>query len=166
MEQTDPSTRAEITIDEHLDAHNTGFKLQTAGLIVILVVVTLAALGLFGDGVLSHRSIDNHGYSIRYEGFYRVNARTAVHVNINESPDSILTVSIPANYLKVFRLQSVVPAAAEMKSRDDFVHFVFRGTSGTHIAFYMSPEANAVGLTECEWQVNGQRVPIRQFIFP
>jgi len=166
MEQTDPSTQAELTIEEHLAAQKTGFKLQAAGLVAILTVVALAALGLFGDGVLSRRTIDNEQFTVAYESFYRVNARTTIHMTVKESSASSITVSIPADYLRIFHLQSVVPAPAEMKSRDGNVHFVFPGSSDTHIAFHVSPEADAIGLTSSIWHINGQGVNVNQFIFP
>lgn len=166
MEQTGQATRSDITVDEHLDAHRTGFKLQTVGLIAILSFVAFASLGLFGDGILSSRSIDAPEFSVTYEGLYRVNARTSVHVNVKESPDSIITVSIPAEFLKLFRLETVTPSEKEMKSKDGSVHFKFSGTAPAHIVFYLTPEPDAIGLHENEWRVNGNSVRIKQFIFP
>ncbi len=166
MEQTDRTTQAEITIDEHLNAQKTGFKLQTAGLIAILAIVLLAALGFFGDGVLSSRTIQTNQLSVAYQGFYRYDARTSVDLLINESDDSMLTVSIPAKYLAEFRLESVVPRPNETKSRNGMVHFVFSATSGSRVVFYISPEKEAIGLSESLWHVNGKPVRIKQFIFP
>ena len=47
--------KTDLQINEHLDAHQTGFIVQRIGLAFIIAFVVVAAIGLFGDGIISKK---------------------------------------------------------------------------------------------------------------
>src|SRR5688500_2844401 len=68
-----------IEMDESMGLHKTGWAVQRVGWIVLFVIVVLAALGLFGSGVLSQRTKEVSGNMIEYERYGRYENTTYMH---------------------------------------------------------------------------------------
>ncbi|MBD0294127.1 MAG: hypothetical protein ICV84_02845, partial [Flavisolibacter sp.] len=53
QKHTVEEVKTDLEIDEDLDLHEKGWKLQRFGWFFIFALVILAALGVFGDGIAS-----------------------------------------------------------------------------------------------------------------
>ena len=99
----------DLEIDEHLPMQERGWKMQAIGMYLILAIVLTAALGLYGDGPISKRTIENIA-TVEYQRFYRFQSRMALKVtNGNTINPKGLAVSVSGKYLRHFQVDSVLP---------------------------------------------------------
>lgn len=152
-----------LELNEQVDSHKRGFKIQKVGIAFILSLVLLAALGLFGDGVLSNRSSESGSAKIEYQRFYRFEARMEINVELTDFGNSNV-ISFPKEYLKNFQIESITPEAESTNFKGDRSEFVFNGPGNGSVTFYLIPRK--VGSIEGEIAVNGERFKLSHFIFP
>lgn len=157
------SIKPGIEINEHPDAHKQGFKIQRGGIVAILAIVQLAALGLFGDGLLSRRVIGQTSASIDYQRFYRFEAIMELKVELLASGNSNV-ISFPKSYLKDFEIESITPSTETTNFKGERSEFVFNGPGNGIITFYLVPRK--VGSIEGEIFVNNDRFEVNHFIYP
>src|SRR5688500_16756978 len=79
MEHSIEQVHHTIEMDESMGLHKTGWAIQRVGWIVLFVIVVLAALGLFGSGILSQRTKEVSGNMIEYERYGRYENATYMH---------------------------------------------------------------------------------------
>jgi hypothetical protein len=163
MKQQIENIKPELEIDEHLDSHRRGFRIQKIGLLVILAMVVLAALGLFGDGVLSKKTVTSKSAEIQYQRFYRFEARMEVKIELLAFENSNV-VSFPKEYLKEFEIESINPDPESTNFKGNTSEFVFNGPGNGIITFFLVPRK--VGSVEGEVSVNGDRFELSHFIYP
>ena len=113
-----------LQLDEHLDLHKKGWVAQVIGLTFIFLLVTAAALGLFGDGLLSTVKNESAGSRIEYDRFFRFEARMEILVEVTNT-NSGATVSIDNDYLRDIRVESIVPEPLGNKINNGRVEYTF-----------------------------------------
>ncbi|WP_276370943.1 hypothetical protein [Chryseolinea sp. H1M3-3] len=155
--------KTQLQIDEHMSMQERGWKVQAVGLYFIFALVLTAAVGLYGDGLISARKITNGHVTVEYQRQYRFQARMEIKVQLQNSTDGAM-VSFPTAYLKKFEVASIVPQPNENKFQDDRVHYLFKGSDGMSITFYLIPQH--VGNINGSIQVNNKEFDINHFIFP
>jgi hypothetical protein len=153
----------QLEINEHAESHKQGFKIQRIGMFAIIAFVLLAALGLFGDGVLSKRSASSKSAMIEYQRFYRFEARMEIKIELLAFGNSNV-VSFPKEYLKEFQIESITPSAESTNFKGSRSEFVFNGPGNGIITFYLVPRK--VGNVEGEILVNGESFTLSHFIYP
>ena len=155
--------KTDLEIQEHLDAHKTGFIVQKFGIVFIIGLVVAAALGVFGDGILSKRSDAKGDILLEYERFYRHEARMELSfVMVNVANDA--EISFPNQYLKDVRVESIIPEPNSTRIDRDKVHYSFEGKGNMRITFYMVPRK--VGTLNGSIDMNGHSFSLSHFIFP
>lgn len=152
-----------LEMNEHPDSHKQGFKIQRFGIAVILLFVLLAALGLFGDGVLSKRAIHSQSARVDYQRFYRHEAKMEIKIELHSFENSNV-ISFPKEYLKNFQIESITPSTESTNFKGDRSEFVFNGPGNGIITFYLVPRE--IGNVKGDLLVNNERFDISHLIYP
>jgi hypothetical protein len=155
--------KPELEINEHAGSHKQGFKFQKVGVLAILTIVVLAALGLFGDGVLSKKTSVSKSAEIEYQRFYRFEARMELKIELLAFENSNI-VSFSKDYLKDFEIESINPTPESTNFKGATSEFVFNGPGNGIITFFLVPKK--VGNIDGELAVNGERFKVNHFIYP
>jgi len=104
-----------IDMDEALPMHKIGWIVQRIGWVLVLLLLVLAALGLFGTGLLSHKQLQSGGNAIAYERFARYEANTALRFTAMHHNGEVM-VQLPQQYLQHFTIESVIPEPQQVQS--------------------------------------------------
>lgn len=155
--------KPELTIDEHVDWHRRGFKIQRVGMAAILGIILLAAVGVFGDGVLSKRTTESASAKIEFQRFYRFEARMEVKIELIDFENSNV-ISFPKEYLKEFQIESITPSTESTNFKGSRSEFVFDGPGNGIVTFYLIPRK--VGSIAGDVLVNDERFELNHFIYP
>jgi hypothetical protein len=157
--------KTELEIEEHLDAHKRGFIVQKIGMIMLLVIVALGAIGFFGDGLVSTESVTLPSCVVEFQKFHRHEARMKLSISVLRKEEDKITVSFPSAYLKSLEIETITPDASNIELRGDRVDYTFSGNGfGTTINFSIVPRK--MGSLKGEIQVNGAPVHLTHFIYP
>jgi hypothetical protein len=156
--------RTDLEIDEQLPRQIRGWKVQSVGLIFIFALLFSAAIGLFGDGVVSKRKASQASASIEYERFFRHDARMNLKVEASNPDNRDVVVSFPTSYLQKFNVESIVPEPAMNKTQNGYVNYVFEGDGAMQITFYFIPQET--GKTHGTLRVNDEEFIVNHFIYP
>lgn len=154
----------DLEIDEQLDLHTTGWKAQRIGLAFMFLLVLLAAIGLFGDGLLSKSKFSEHNIAIESQRFFRYEARMPLKIKVENNAASETTVSFPNYYLDELEIESIIPEPYANNFLNDQVQYVFKGGGNINITFYLVPQN--FGKLEGSVTVNDQPFLLNHFIFP
>lgn len=152
-----------IEMDESLKLHTAGWTIQRIGWAVFLVLVVLALLGLFGNGVLSYRKTETAGNTIEYERYGRFESSTVLHV-VAGSDNGQAVVYIPQQYFKDFELEHITPEPDRQMVVDGHYSYTFQANMPVHILFRGLPKKR--GAVETVVRVNNTSFTLSQFIFP
>jgi hypothetical protein len=157
--------KTNLEIEEHLDAHRQGFAVQKIGLLFILAMVLAGALGVFGDGFLSDKSVSLPFGTVAFQKFHRHEAIMNLSVAVFESNNNSVTVSFPSSYLKSLEIKTITPDVTSVTLKGDQVDYTFAGeASNTTINFSIIP--HKVGSVEGQIKVNDAPVHLKHFIYP
>src|SRR5687768_8105632 len=64
-----------MELDDKIDLQIRGWKVQRIGWVVILALMLAAALGVFGEGVISKKQVDLGNAQVTYDRFFRYEAQ-------------------------------------------------------------------------------------------
>ena len=156
--------KTDLEINEELELHEKGWKFQRIGWIFIFLLVALGAFGFFGDGLASKTTKNSTQANIQYDRFYRREARMEMKVDLTKTTNTPVDIAFPNNYIKHFRLESILPEPANIKVENNQVHYFFDGEGSMNIIFYLIPQkaGNITGFIH----INENQFPINHFIYP
>ena len=156
--------KTDLEINEELELHEKGWKIQRLGWIFIFLIVALGLFGFFGDGLASKTTVTQNQAKIQYDKFYRREARMEMKVDLLNNTNTPVDISFPNNYLKNFQLESILPEPASIKVGNEQVHYLFDGQGSMNIVFYLIPKktGNIPGFI----RMNENDIPISHFIYP
>jgi hypothetical protein len=153
----------DLEIDEKLEMHEKGWKVQAAGLVFILALVLCAGVGVFGDGLVSKTKIIENSIEIEYQRFYRLEAIMELKIKDQNATDG-LVISLPNSYLENFEIKSILPEPGVNRSKGGKVEYMFEGKDHINVTFYLIPRKT--GNIESIVHVNNGQFTINHFIFP
>lgn len=156
--------KTDLEIHEDLDMQERGWKTQRIGWVVILALVVLAALGLFGDGWASKRTVTQSGTTVEYERFYRQEAIMELKVDLAQAPAGQSVIAFPNRYLEKFNIESIVPEPRENRVEGSQVAYLFEGTPPMKVVFRLTPQQ--AGSIDGAVRVNNLTIPLTHFIYP
>jgi hypothetical protein len=154
--------QSSMDMEDEIDLHKKGWIIQRIGWAVLLLTLVFAALGLFGDGILSQSQIANETTTINYQRFGRYQSPMAIKVNVNASGKFEL--KIPQAYLRNMELDKIVPQANNNRIVDDKMIFTFHATNLAEITIYLLPQTT--GKVSTSLYVNNEVFNVTQFIYP
>jgi hypothetical protein len=152
-----------LEFDEDIDLQVKGWKIQRAAWIIIFALLLLAALGLFGTGVLSYRTISKKGDVIDYEHFGRFQAQTQIELTINNK-NGTAQIAFPQTYIDNFEIERITPQPEKTEILNSTVVYTFNITDKGKIVIYMMPQTT--GTIKGTVAVNNTVFNLSQFIYP
>jgi hypothetical protein len=135
------------------------------------LVILLAALGLFGEGVLSDAQAgqEGEGLWLEYPRFERFEDefQMKVHANVAAVADGEIRIQLDQNYLDGMEVNSISPEPDSQIKEAEGITYVFKtnGNSPFTAHFYMIPR-KAGSLSGTFRLQNGDPVRFSQFIYP
>jgi hypothetical protein len=152
-----------LEIDEDIRLHIKGWKIQSVAWIVIIFFLLLAALGLFGTGPLSYRTISKNGDILEYEYFGRFQGQTELEFSLNKESGTT-QIAVPQTYTDKFQIERITPAPLKTEMLNRSIVYTFNITDHGRIVFYMLPQET--GIVEGTITVNNVVFSLSQFIYP
>jgi hypothetical protein len=157
--------KTDLEIDEHLPMHEQGWKAQLIGLYLIFALVLTAAFGLYGDGLLSTKTLQQSDARVEFQQFYRFEARMELKLELNNSDNAKgMIASFPTAYLENFQVESILPEPEKNIVKEGHVQYVFNGSGNIIVTFFLIPRK--VGKIDGSIQVNNNLFQLNHFIFP
>lgn len=151
-----------LPIEEHISLHRQGWIVQRIGWVLMFAFIIAAALGLFGEGVLSKRKIRTGNVEVEYERFGRY--EHGMLVRFQSQSETITRISISEEYLKTFRINTIVPQPTKQIASGGDVEFRFEGPNNTVVSFYAMPVQRKT--VKGNFKVNNNSFSIKQTIYP
>lgn len=128
-----------IEMDESLNLHITGWTVQRIGWTLFMLIVILALLGMFGNGILSHRKTETAGNMVEYERYGRFENSTSLHFLAN-SENGQAVVYIPQRYLEDFELEHITPEPDKQGVINGHYAYTFLADGPVHILLRGMPK--------------------------
>lgn len=161
----------DLQIDEDIEFQRRSWIVQRIGWTISTLVIVLAALGLFGDGILSDAKAgqEEGALWLEYPRFERFEAEFQMKVHANEGAvaDSEIRIQLDQNYLDGVEVNSVSPEPDSELIDANGITYVFKtnGSSPFTAHFYIIPR-KAGPLSGIFRLQNGDSVDFSQFIYP
>ena len=153
-----------LELDEKLSSQLNDWKAQKIGALAIMAVIVLTALGLFGNGLLSAKKVEQAGITLQYEQFLRRTKEMDIQWQLTNGQQPVFR--IPIDYLAQFKIDKIVPEGYKTQLNDAYVTYTFDADRpvGTLIHFYLTPQQT--GSVAGVWTVDSERFQIKHFIYP
>ena len=152
-----------LEIDEALHLHQTGWSIQRIGWSCFILILVLAMLGIFGNGILSHRKTENAGNMVEYERYGRFGSTTSLHF-LASSENGQAVVHIPQEYLQDFELERITPEPDHQSVQNGHYVYSFQADEPVHILLRGMPKKR--GAIETVVRINNTPFTLSHFIFP
>jgi hypothetical protein len=160
----EPVALRDLDIDEKIGDHILGWKVQALGLIIIFLIVLLAALGLFGNGILSKQELSTPDGIASFDRFSRFESRMPLKIRILSTSSNESQIAFSNHYLEKFRIETIVPEPSRVIQKNGDIHYVFENYSNFTVTFYLVPQD--FGTITGTLMINDHRVHMSHFIFP
>jgi hypothetical protein len=143
-----------------------GWLFERVGWVAMAVIVTAAALGVFGGGWLSRAEAKaGDSLAVRYSRYARVGA--PLEVVVEWLPGQQPTLWLARSYLDAFAVQEIRPTPATVTAAADRLYYEFRALERqrrVQVTFTLEPKrggavSGRIGAGELD-------VGVRQFVFP
>jgi len=153
---------ADLDIKEHLKMQESGWNFQRVGLYCILIFVLTAAVGLYGNGVSSKKTMTQGNTRIEFQQFFRQEAKMQLKISTDSHEKAII--SFPTHYLNHFEIDAIVPEPSDSYFENGEIRYAFNGDDAMMITFYLVPQK--VGKIRGSLRVNEDSFKIYHLIFP
>jgi hypothetical protein len=158
-----------LQIEQDGDFQRAEWRVQRVGWIVLAVLLALAALGLFGNGPLSHRTVQADGLTVTAQRFARNMTQQTLTIDVGrqhvQGAEAVVLVS--RELLAAVEIQQITPTPSEVASGRDHLAFTFPVERGLGVTVVFAVEAEEIGLVEAEVAVpDGTRVDFWQLLYP
>jgi hypothetical protein len=162
----------DLEIDQDLTFQQREWQVQRVAWVVMALIIASAALGLFGNGLLSAATAgDPDGpISVEYERFVRHDGRASFTVRISAdqvSGDSV-AIWIAADYMADLEIEQMSPEPQEVRTDGDrLVYVLAHGETSGPLAFDVSFRPETIGRLSGEAGiVDGPQVTFTQISYP
>ena len=152
----------DLELEEELPMHEMSWVVQRVGWVLIILFVAVAALGLFGDGLLSKQKSQSGNATAEYDRFARYESETKI---LLESPNEpITTLSLSQKYVEGMRIVRILPEPESNVGDGDDILFHFNGDHRI-VTLYVRPEDP--GSVRGKLAVNGNNpINIFHLVYP
>jgi hypothetical protein len=156
--------KTDLEIEEDIPLHEKGWRFQRIGWALIFAFILAAAVGVFGDGIASRRTLIDNGVRLEYDRFYRHEARMEMKIHYDNYSTVPVHVSIANSYLQKFKIESILPEPSSSRVEGDRMHYFFEGSGPMDITFYATPRT--FGSIKGLIGIGDKDYPISHFIYP
>ena len=90
--------------------------------------LTAGVLGLFGNGILSQKTVEDKDFILKYERFLRTDTPSKLEITFKNT-ENPLTVTLNTEYLEQVDIQNVIPQSESVEVTEDghVCHFKVKG---------------------------------------
>lgn len=155
--------KTSLQIDENIDLHIRGWIFQRIGWALMLLFLTCAALGLFGNGALSRKVLADDGTSVTFEKYTRRESETEFEI-VTRSNAEIVRLVLPPAFLHAFKIEKVVPEPSSQRVDNGATVLQFTGSGEAQITLFVS--SRTAGSVQSTLRVDEKSFDIDQFIYP
>ena len=154
---------SELEIEEDLPWTERSWKIQRAGWVLLLLFVSSAALGVFGNGWLSkvHRQLNE--YSVDYERFGRYGMPQQIKL-MAPSKEGKVVFTFPQSFTELYEIQSITPQP--YRQNFDQANITMEFAANAPVLLMLEIEAEKIGSHSVQFKINDQVFTISQFIYP
>ena len=152
-----------LSIQEDIEYQEKGWKIQRIATYIIFGLMALIGAGLFGNGPLAHKTVEQKGVVLSYERLIHQKGKTQLDVSA-PAAGRVTVVSFPLHYLDHFAIETVVPEPAGNHINGQEIVYTFNTSPAGRISFFVSPLQ--WGRFESRVKVNGQLLPLSYFTYP
>jgi hypothetical protein len=152
-----------LQLDENLEDHKQGWRVQKIGWTILYLGLILALLGFFGTGPFSYKTIFENGKSVEYERFLRYEGEAEMTFHVNAAKDTI-RLEIPQKYLEYIDVKSLTPLPLGNLTINGITTYFFKalGTANIHCNLMAKKPGNitsTIKVDQTPFTINHQIYP-------
>ena len=156
-------------VQEYMRVQQRHWRLERVGWVVFLLIVLLAVLGVFSQGVLSlttARSADA-ALTVDYQRFERNSAASEINVRLQGEPGEVMQLELTGDLLDKFAIDSIQPEPLSSESFRGGLRLSFRTDQAGDASVYLAVRAAAIGSSLSQFAIAGAApIAVDQFIYP
>ena len=166
------SSSTSLALDEDLRFQRRQWQLERVAWVVIAGLIAYALAGGFGGGgpLSSTEAVTADGSAqVHYERFARQLTPNSVEITVRQPPDGRpAQIHLSGEYLSSVAVKSTVPQPDTSSAAENGYLFAFKRLPGvSEIRIELQLEPQKIGSAEGWLTVNnGERLAIKQFVFP
>ena len=161
--QNESAANNQLSIDEDLKLHHTGWRIQRFAWPVVAIILIFAVFGLFGTGPLSSQSLTVSGDTARYERFMRYEAEAKLSFYVKNVQDT-LRISLPQRYMQYVDVKAIDPTPERNSVQNGVVTYYFPAIG--EITVHCTLMAVKPGQVSEVFEVNNHKFEINHLIYP
>jgi hypothetical protein len=161
----------DLQINEDMEFQERSWVVQRIGWLIFILLILLAALGIFGNGMLSSAQAgqEQDALWVEYPRFERFEHefKVTVHSNVSTSTETEIRILVDQRYLEGIKVNRISPAPDREIKEQNGIAYVFQATGNSPFSadFYMIARKAGSHSGRFELQ-SGDAVGFSQFIFP
>lgn len=157
--------KSSLQIEEDIDLHVRGWILQRIGWGLMFTFLILAALGFFGDGILSQKEIITDDITVNFERFTRRESDTEIEIIASDRNGSIDVVLSPT-FNKVYKIEQILPEPTSQEINNGNTVFEFPAKGQGQITMFLTIRKRVTGNNASAIKVNETDFELNNFIYP
>ncbi len=155
--------KTSLQLEDEIELHKKAWIVQRVGWVLLFLTVIAASVGLFGNGILSKRTMTKSGTEIRFERFARLESPFVLRIETS-AVGPLTTVALPQAYLTEMKIRQVQPQPASEEVKKGMTVFSFSVDDGAVINFFLEPQT--IGTLQGQFLVNNTSFDVSQYIYP
>jgi hypothetical protein len=151
-----------LELEDSIDLHKRGWVIQRFFWAFFILFLLAAALGLFGNGLMSKVEVKAGNSTIEYERFGRYS--NLMNIKFYGPDSGISEISFPLEYMNHFKIEKVFPKPESETQKDGRLIYRFDKDNSYKINVELKPEE--YGFINNNIRVNKGTVQIVHIIYP
>lgn len=142
---------------------------ERTGWLIMGMILVAAALGLFGNGLLSQTVLEKDQFRMVYDRFLHFGDLTSLTIEIppHRSDAGVIAVAFSNSYLHNFRIEKIVPDPESTAHGEETLFWFTATNTGEPVTVQIRLEPQKVGSMEGKIFVNGEMgYTFQQFVYP
>jgi hypothetical protein len=156
-------------IKEDMQFQRATWRAERIGWALLWLIMILALLGLFSEGLLSTTSAESPAGDLRvtYGRFQRSGAPAEVKLEAAPQNGQEVVIRVSAPMLDAFTIESISPRPQAERGVTNGIELVFPVAAGEPLTAYMNVRPHKVGFVSSEIGIGrGRPAQLNQFIYP
>ena len=154
---------SELELEQDLKWTERSWIIQRIGWALLLLFVSSAALGLFGNGILSKVHEQSNEYSLEYDRYGRYEMPQQIKISAPSINDKVV-LTVPQSFTENYDIQLLTPQPRIQLFDSSNIVMEFEAKGPVILMFEV--EAQQSGRHQAEIFVNNKAFTISQFIYP
>lgn len=169
MTSDDEFCDRDYPVQEFMHVQQRHWRLERVGWVVFLLIVLLASLGVFSQGVLSLTTVESAdaALAVDYQRFERNSAAGEMTVRLQGEAGGVMQLDITGDLLNKFAIEGIQPAPLNSESLGDGLRLSFRTDRAGDATVYLALRVAGLGSSQSQFAITGSTpIAVDQFIYP